>query len=177
MKTDIEAILFLSKEPINLKNLSDFFKVDIEIIEKIANELVQDYKNRGINIILENETMFIRTNSLKGEVIKNYFTPELKLRKLSKSAFEVLAIIAYKGPVTKTEIEEIRSSGADHIIPILMEKKLIKITGRKKSLGNPNLYEVTDDFYGYLGINNKEELYQFEKSDWLVNRKEENEDK
>lgn len=177
MKGDIEAILFLSKEPINLKDLSSFFKVDMERIKEISKELVDDYSERGINVIIENETIFLKTNPIKGEVIKNYYTPELKLRKLSKSSFEVLAIIAYKGPITKAEIEEIRSSGADHIIPILMEKKLIQITGKKKALGNPNLYEVTDDFYAYLGIKHKEELYEFDKSKWLVTGKDENENK
>ncbi|WP_196758745.1 SMC-Scp complex subunit ScpB, partial [Streptobacillus moniliformis] len=67
-----------------------------------------------------------------------------------------------KGPITKSEIEEIRSSGADHIIPILLEKKLIYVSGKKKALGNPNLYEVTQDFYAYLGIKDKEELLEFD---------------
>ncbi|WP_156299203.1 SMC-Scp complex subunit ScpB [Streptobacillus canis] len=177
MKSDLEAILFISKESISLSELSSFFKVNEDEMTKVIEELVDEYKDRGINVCFENEEVFLRTNALKGEIIKNFFTPELKLRKLSKSSFEVLAIIAYKGPITKSEIEEIRSSGADHIIPILLDKKLIYISGKKKALGNPNLYEVTEDFYAYLGIKNKEELLEFDKSNWLVKRKDEDENK
>lgn len=177
MKFDIEAIVFLSKEKVSIFDLANFFKVDVDTIKEKVNELIEEYKERGINFILEDEYISLRTNPLKGEMIKNFFTPELKLRKLSKSAFEVLAIIAYKGPITKSEIEEIRLSGVDHIIPILLEKKLIESNTRKKSLGNPKLYEVTNEFYSYLGIKSKEELFEIEKSDWLEIRKEENENK
>ncbi|CAM3101473.1 SMC-Scp complex subunit ScpB [Streptobacillus felis] len=177
MKSDLEAILFISKESISLLELSSFFKVNEDEMKKVIEELVLEYKDKGINVCFENDEVFLKTNALKGEVIKNFFTPELKLRKLSKSAFEVLAVIAYKGPITKSEIEEIRSSGADHIIPILLEKKLIYVSGKKKALGNPNLYEVTQDFYAYLGIKDKEELLEFDKSNWLVKRKDEDENK
>lgn len=175
MKSDIEAILFLSKDPIDLQELASFFKVKIEIIKQELLELEEEYRDRGINIYVEDNYVFLRTNPLKGELIKNYFTPELKLRKLSKSSLEVLAIIAYKGPITKSDIEDLRNVGVDHIIPILLEKKLIYVSGRKKALGNPNLYEVTNDFYAYLGIKNKEELFDFEKSNWIKKGDEEDE--
>ena len=91
------------------------------------DELVKDYKDRGINFVVEDGNLLIRTNPLNGETIKNYFMPELKVRKLSKSSLEVLTIVAFKGPITKTEIEEIRNTGVDHIVPVLLEKKLIKL--------------------------------------------------
>lgn len=172
MKTDIEAILFMSKNSIDINDLISFFNVSRENIEKEINDLVNDYKERGINICFENDSIYVKSNPIKGEIIKNYFTPELKLKKLSLSSFEVLAIIAYKGPITKSEIEEIKGTGVDHIIPILIEKKLIYASSRKKTLGNPNLYEVTDEFYAYLNIKNKEELLSIEKSDILIPRKE-----
>ena len=153
MKEDIEALVFLSKEIVNIKDLSTFFSISIEEINKIVDELVKDYKDRGINFVVEDGNLLIRTNPLNGETIKNYFMPELKVRKLSKSSLEVLTIVAFKGPITKTEIEEIRNTGVDHIVPVLLEKKLIKVVGKKKTLGNPNLYEVTDDFYNYLQKN------------------------
>lgn len=172
MKTDIEAILFMSKNEIDINDLVNFFNVSREIIEREIKNLINDYKERGINICFENDMVYIKSNPIKGEVIKNYFTPELKLRKLSQSAFEVLAIIAYKGPITKSEIEDIKGNGIDHIIPVLIEKKLIYASSRKKALGNPNLYEVTDEFYAYLNIKNKEELLSIEKSNILIPRKE-----
>ena len=175
MKEDIEALVFLSKEIVNIKDLSTFFSVSIEEINKIVDELVKDYSNRGINFVVEDGNLLIRTNPLNGETIKNYFMPELKIRKLSKSSLEVLTIVAFKGPITNTEIEEIRNTGVEHIMPVLLEKKLIKVVGKKKALGNPNLYEVTDDFYGYVGLKDRDELMSFDKSNWL--EREENESK
>ena len=172
MKEDIEALVFLSKEIVNVKDLSTFFSVSIEEINKIVDELVKDYKDRGINFVVEDGNLLIRTNPLNGETIKNYFMPELKVRKLSKSSLEVLTIVAFKGP--KTKKEEIRNTGVDHIIPVLLEKKLIKIVGKKKALGNPNLYEVTDDFYGYIGLKDRDELMSFDKSNWLGREEDEN---
>ena len=174
MKEDIEALVFLSKEIISINDLSNFFNVGIVEINKLVNELVEEYKNRGVNFIVEDGNIFIRTNPLNGETIKNYFMPELKMRKLSKSSLEVLTIIAFKGPITKAEIEEIRNTGVDHIIPVLLEKKLVKVVGNKKALGNPNLYEVTEDFYGYLGLKNRDELMAFDKSNWLGREEDEN---
>ena len=174
MKEDIEALVFLSKEIINVKDLSAFFSVSIEEINKVVDELVKDYSNRGINFVVEDGNLLIRTNPLNGETIKNYFMPELKIRKLSKSSLEVLTIVAFKGPITKTEIEEIRNTGVDHIVPVLLEKKLIKVVGKKKALGNPNLYEVTDDFYGYVGLKDRDELMNFDKSNWLGREEDEN---
>ena len=174
MKEDIEALVFLSKEIINVKDLSTFFSVSIEEINKIVDELVKDYSNRGINFVVEDGNLLIRTNPLNGETIKNYFMPELKIRKLSKSSLEVLTIVAFKGPITKTEIEEIRNTGVEHIMPVLLEKKLIKVVGKKKALGNPNLYEVTDDFYGYVGLKDRDELMSFDKNNWLGREEDEN---
>lgn len=174
MKEDIEALVFLSKEIVNVKDLSTFFSVSIEEINKIVDELVKDYSNRGINFVVEDGDLLIRTNPLNGETIKNYFMPELKIRKLSKSSLEVLTIVAFKGPITKTEIEEIRNTGVEHIMPVLLEKKLIKVVGKKKALGNPNLYEVTDDFYGYVGLKDRDELMSFDKSNWLGREEDEN---
>lgn len=174
MKEDIEALVFLSKEIVNVKDLSTFFSVSIEEINKIVDELVKDYSNRGINFVVEDGNLLIRTNPLNGETIKNYFMPELKIRKLSKSSLEVLTIVAFKGPITKTEIEEIRNTGVEHIMPVLLEKKLIKVVGKKKALGNPNLYEVTDDFYGYVGLKDRDELMSFDKSNWLGREDDEN---
>lgn len=76
---------------------------------------------------------------------------------------ETLAIIAYKGPITKTEIEQIRGVNVEKTMTNLLEKNLIYISGKKKTIGTPNLYEVTEDFYSYLNINGKEELPGFEQ--------------
>ena len=89
---------------------------------------------------------------------------------------ETLAIIAYKGPITKTEIEQIRGVSVEKTMANLLEKNLVYISGKKKTIGTPNLYEVTEDFYSYLSINDKTELpgfEQYEKIELLYKMKEE----
>ena len=76
---------------------------------------------------------------------------------------ETLAIIAYKGPITKTEIENIRGVSVEKSISNLMEKNLIYISGKRKSIGTPNEYQVTEDFYSYLNIDNKKDLPGFDE--------------
>ncbi len=115
------------------------------------------------------------SNPLFGFDVKRFFNSEMKLKKLSRSAMEILAIIAYKGPVTKAEIEQIRGAGSDKTMANLLERKLIYISGKKKSIGTPNLYEVTEDFYSYLNIHGREELpgsEQFQKINSLYKEDE-----
>ena len=101
--------------------------------------------------------------------------PELKIKKLTKPTMETLAIIAYKGPVTKGEIEQIKGVSVEKTIANLLEKNLIYISGKKKAIGTPNLYEVTEDFYSYLNISEKSELpgySQYEKIELLYKENE-----
>ena len=104
---------------------------------------------------IENGIISLVSNPMFGEDVKKFFNPELRIRKLTKSTMETLAIIAYKGPVTKLEIEQIRGVGAEKSLAALQEKKLIYISGKKKAIGTPNLYEVSEEFYSYLNIQKK----------------------
>ena len=163
LENKIEAIIFLSKEKLSVDDLVNYFKVDKDlIIEKIEN-LKEIRKKTGINIRVESEIISLISNPLYGEDIKNFFNPELKIKKLTRSTMETLAIIAYKGPITKTEIENIRGVSVEKSISNLMEKNLIYISGKRKSIGTPNEYQVTEDFYSYLNIDNKKDLPGFDE--------------
>jgi len=177
----LEAIIFLSKEMITIKELAQFYGMENFEMEEVLNNLREKRKNTGINLKIENGIVCLVSNPLFGSDVKRFFNPEMKLKKLSRSAMETLAIIAYKGPITKAEIEQIRSVGVDKTMSNLLERKLIYISGRKKTAGTPNLYEVTDDFYNYLNIRGKQELpgsEQFQKIELLYkeDEKAENED-
>ena len=103
----------------------------------------------------------------------------MKIKKLTKSAMETLAIIAYKGPITKGEIESIRGVGVEKTMANLLEKNLIFVSGKRKSIGTPNLYQVTEDFYSYLNVTGKGDLpgyEQFEKIEMLYRTVEEEND-
>ena len=170
----VETLVFLSKDMLSIEELAKFFEVNNDEMKEIVLKLKEDRKETGINIKIENNIVSLVSNPLFGEDVKNFFNPEMKLKKLSKSTMETLAIIAYKGPITKGEIEKIRGVGVEKVMSNLLEKNLVYISGKKKSIGTPNLYEVTEDFYSYLNIKNKDELpgyEQFEKIK-LVNKLE-----
>ena len=163
LKNKIEALIFLSKEPLSTDELSKYFKLEKQQVEEAVNELREDKKNTGINLKIDKEILSFVTNPSCGEEIKNFFHPEMKIKKLSKSTMETLAIIAYKGPITKGEIEVIRGVSAEKAISNLLEKNLIYISGKKKSIGTPNIYNVTEDFYSYLNIDKEENLPGYEE--------------
>ena len=171
----VEAIIFLAKEMVTVQELAQFYAMENFEMEEVLHSLREKRKNTGINLKIENGGVFLVSNPLFGFDVKRFFNPEMKLKKLSRSAMETLAIIAYKGPVTKAEIEQIRGAGADKTMANLLERKLIYISGKKKSIGTPNLYEVTEDFYSYLNIHGSEELpgsEQFQKIDLLYREDE-----
>lgn len=159
----LEAIIFLSKEMLKIDKLASFYNIEKKELEKILLNLKEKRKDSGINLKIENDVVYFVSNPLFGLDIKNFFNPEVKLKKLSKSAMETLAIIAYKGPVTKLEIEQIRGVSAEKSLAALQEKNLIYISGKKKAIGTPNLYEVSEEFYSYLNIQKKSQLPGFEQ--------------
>ena len=159
----LEAIIFLSNERLKIDKLASFYNIEKKELEKILLNLKEKRKDSGINLKIENDVVYFVSNPLFGLDIKNFFNPEVKLKKLSKSAMETLAIIAYKGPVTKLEIEQIRGVSAEKSLAALQEKKLIYISGKKKAIGTPNLYEVSEEFYSYLNIQKKSQLPGFEQ--------------
>ena len=171
----VEAIIFLAKEIVTVQELAQFYTMEKFEMEEVLYNLREKRKNTGINLKIENGAVYLVSNPLFGFEVKRFFNPEMKLKKLSRSAMETLAIIAYKGPVTKAEIEQIRGAGADKTMANLLERKLIYISGKKKSIGTPNLYEVTQDFYSYLNIHGREELpgsEQFQKINSLYKEDE-----
>ena len=159
----VETIVFLSKEQLTIEELAKFYEVELSKMEEILLNLKEKRKTSGINVKIENFIIILVSNPLYVEDVKRFFNPEMKIKKLTRSTMETLAIIAYKGPITKTEIEQIRGVNVEKTMTNLLEKNLIYISGKKKTIGTPNLYEVTEDFYSYLNINGKEELPGFEQ--------------
>ena len=174
-----ETLIFLSEEELSMEELARFYEIDREEILEIITDLKEKRKISGINIKIENDIVSLVSNPLYGEDVKRFFNPETKIKKLTKSAMETLAIIAYKGPITKGEIESIRGVGVEKTMANLLEKNLIFVSGKRKSIGTPNLYQVTEDFYSYLNVTGKGDLpgyEQFEKIEMLYRTVEEEND-
>lgn len=158
IKNQIEAILLIGGEEIKIKDLCSFFSISLEKMIPIIYELKGERKYSGINIEINGDFIYLVSNAKYGEIINNFFEQEKKPRKLSAPSLETLSIIAYNQPITKSEIEKIRGVKIDSIIGTMESKKFIRVCGKKESVGKPNLYEVTEKFLKYLGIDNVEEL-------------------
>lgn len=159
-KKIIESIIFVSEKPVNINSLKSYFK-DLEPseVEKIIEELVNEWKdmNRGFRLEKVSGGYHFRTRPEYGDEIVEY-NKEIKKFRLSRAALEVIAIAAYKQPVTKVEIDQIRGVDSSGVVNLLLEKRLLEIRGRKDVPGRPFLYKTTDEFLQTFGLNSLRDL-------------------
>ncbi len=155
----IEALIFVSGDPLPPRRLADLLEVRMEEIES-AIELLEthlDESGSGMQIMEVAGGYQLRTRPVHSEYV-NRFLERKRKQTLSSAALEALAIIAYKQPITRAEIEAIRGVGVDGVLKSLLDKKLVKITGVKEVPGRPNLYGTTKTFLEYFGINSLKDL-------------------
>ncbi|OXX83330.1 segregation and condensation protein B, partial [Paraclostridium benzoelyticum] len=155
IKNIIEAIMFAYSEPISIKDLNNAINEELSSkeIEIMLNSLIEDYKenNRGIQIIKLQDKYQMCTNKDYAEFVKNILEPKRK-KTLSQATLETLTIIAYKQPITKVEIEEIRGVKSDKVVQTLLENDLIYEAGRLDRIGKPIIYKTTNEFLKLLNI-------------------------
>lgn len=161
IKHIIEAILFAYGEPISIKELNYIVNEDLSSkeIEYMINILIEEYKeqNRGVQIIkLENKYQMCTNKDYAG-YIKKVLEPKKK-KTLSQATLETLTIIAYKQPITKIEIENIRGVKCDKVIQTLLENDLIREAGRLNKIGKPIIYKTTNEFLKLINIEKLEDL-------------------
>jgi segregation and condensation protein B len=159
IKGIIESILFVSGEAVLKKDLINVLNIDEKDFEWIIKEMIDEYENekRGIFILEFNDKLQFSTKPEYSSFIRKLFRPESK-HNLSQAALETLAIIAYKQPITKSEIDEIRGVRSDKAISTLLEYGLIREAGRLETVGRPIIYETTEEFLKYFGFKNLSEL-------------------
>ncbi len=152
-KRVIEAVLFLTEEPLKADRIATILATSLGEAENLLQELKNDLAaaNRGIQIV-ETATGFqMGTVPELAPFLERAFSEDVSSN-LSTAALEALAIIAYKQPVTRIEIESIRGVRCEHVLENLLKRKLIKISGRKEGPGRPLLYGTTADFLKYFGL-------------------------
>jgi segregation and condensation protein B len=160
LKDVIESLVFVSLEPLNLEKIKSICtEFEGAEIEQAIQELVESYasNDRGIQIIQAAGGYLFSTKSEYDQWIRRLLSLEQK-GKLSHAALETLASVAYHQPVTLAEISALRGVDASHSLKSLLQKKLVRITGRKKSPGRPLIYRTTDKFLTYFGLNNIKDL-------------------
>ncbi len=155
----IEAMIFSSENPITIEKIANILEIKKEDVEEIIKILMQEYNYndmRGIEIKEVDGGYFFRTKIPYAPFIRKIVMG--KESDLSKSAMETLAIIAYKQPITRAEVEHIRGVDSSNPIRSLLEKKLIKIMGRKDVPGRPHVYGTTKEFLKAFGLKDLSEL-------------------
>jgi len=160
LKNIIESLIFVSQEPLTLERIQAVLEgVPAADIQAAVDELAADAASdgRGIQVIHVGGGWLFSTKPAFDREVRRLLQIERKNR-LSSAGLETLAAIAYRQPVTQSEISAIRGVDSSYTLKTLLEKKLIKIVGRKKAPGNPLVYRTSDEFLLYLGLNSLDEL-------------------
>ncbi len=159
LESVIEAILFASGEVVSVKNIAYATEQDENTIKTVISNLSDKYayENRGIRIIQVEEGFQMCTNAEHFNYIKKLYQAPVR-KVLSTTLLETLAIIAYKQPVTKGQIEDIRGVSADHAVNRLVEYNLVEEVGRLDAPGKPILFGTTDEFLRYFGFSSLQNL-------------------
>lgn len=170
LDTHIESLIFVAQLPVkrediryNLENALQI-KIDPEELDAALSRLQEKYldDNFAIEIVEVAEGFQFVTKGAYHH-IAGHFLKQLTKRRLSKVALETLAIIAYRQPVSRSEIEQIRGVNADYAIDKLLEKELIEIAGRSTGPGKPLLYTTSGKFMDYFGLKSMEDLPQLKE--------------
>jgi segregation and condensation protein B len=144
----IETIIFMSDRPVSIQKIKT--QIDTELPLRVIHESLTklqigyEEKHHGIRLIEVAEGYQFRTKATYSKFVQNLF--KINSLVLTPTALEVLAIIAYKQPVSKTDVEKIRGVDSSHIIRALMDKRLVKMAGRSEELGRPTLFATTEEF-------------------------------
>ncbi|MCL2572140.1 MAG: SMC-Scp complex subunit ScpB [Defluviitaleaceae bacterium] len=165
----LEAMLFASPESVPLASLAEALGCDIPLTRNLLTRMAEAYaaNQSGIQLQETDDSYRLCTNPIYYQSIERLL--KLKPRKaLSQAMLETLAIVAYKQPVTKAIIEDIRGVNADHAVNRLMEYGLVTEKGRLDGPGRPILFGTSDEFLLYYGLRNVEELLAANKFDSTV---------
>ena len=170
LDTYIESLIFVAQLPVkreeiryNIENALNI-KVDPDEMEEALRRLQEKYcvDNFAIEVVEVAEGFQFVTKAAYHHMA-GHFLKQLTKRRLSKVALETLSIIAYRQPVSRTEIEQIRGVNADYAIDKLLEKELIEIAGRSTGPGKPLLYTTSGKFMDYFGLKSMEDLPQLKE--------------
>ena len=157
-KKIIEAILFVSSNTIPLSEVAKIVDLSTSDLTALIKEMNEEYAAaHGLRIMLHNNRVQLTTAPELSEKVEEFLGLEITTT-LSRAALESLAIIAYKQPITRPQIDEIRGVNSDGVVRTLLSKGLIEEQGRAETMGKPILYGTTEDFLHYFGLDSIVEL-------------------
>ncbi len=162
LKSKIESLLFISNTPFSLKKLSDITKTQKDKVNLAVDELIKDYNSRESGVVVQRigDKIQMATQADNAKLVKDYIKEETT-GELSRAALETLTIIAYRGPISRAELEQIRGVNCAIILRHLLMRGLIDSQEDKKKM--QTIYNITFDFLKFLGINEQSQLPDYEK--------------
>lgn len=163
-KQIIEELLFVYGDPLRIEDISKVLELEVKDTKKIMDELISEFEfqKRGLIIRQISNSYQIQTRKNHHDIISKLFEKN-KSKSLSNSTLETLAIIAYKQPITRQEIEEIRGVKCNRSIETLISKDFIFEAGRLDKIGKPIIYRTTLNFLNQFNLKNLKDLPKIEK--------------
>ena|SRR3989344_3433219 len=165
LESRIEAILFFKNEPVSLEELSKLLKVPIVNVQSAIDKLQKDYSSRGIVLVVSGDEVSLGTHPGVSELIESLQKEELS-RELGRAGLETLAIILYRGPVARRDIDHIRGVNSGFILRALLVRGLVERSDPSTGSGQGRgyIYKPTIKLLQYLGVRRREELPEFENA-------------
>ena len=159
----LESLLFLSGNGLKISEVADLLEAPKTDLNKAVKKLKEKYSGTsGIHLIEYNGKIQLSSNPAYGDAVAKVLNP-IKEKELSTATLETVAIIAYKQPVTRLELEEIRGVNCDYVIQVLLKHNLIEVVGRKDAVGKPLLFGTTDEFLKRFQISSIQDLPDYEQ--------------
>jgi segregation and condensation protein B len=156
LKRVIESLIFVSDQIITAQQLGRITKTKIGDVRETLVELATDYQGRGIDLVEVNGGYQFRSSAASAAYVRALVAQ--RPVRLTRAQLETLALIAYRQPITRPEVDDVRGVDSGSAIKVLLERELIKILGRKEDAGRPLLYGTTPFFLEFFGMNTMEEL-------------------
>lgn len=159
----LEGLLFLSGDGLDRGVIMEKLQVTPKQLDKAVEILKNRYnEDCGINMITYKDKLQLCASPKYADDVSTVLNP-IRERQLTRATLEVMAIIAYKQPVTRIDVQDIRGINSDYAIQTLLNYKLIEVVGRKDAVGKPLLFGTTDEFLRHFGINNLDELPDYDE--------------
>jgi segregation and condensation protein B len=157
LKNKIETLLFMAKTPLTVKDFQEVLKEDKKLIETCIEQVMEIYQQRALQIIQVAGGYQLTTRKEYFDVVDSFAKSPVEVA-LSAAAMETLAIIAYRQPISRREIENIRGVNSDAVVKSLSDKRLIAELGKGDALGRALVYGTSDFFLKHFGLNSLKEL-------------------
>ncbi len=157
----VESVLFVAEEPVSTYRLAQALDVTTQAIEQALDELRDQYQGRGLRLQVSNGGVQLTTAPEAAPYVEQFLGLESQVH-ISQAALEALAIVAYRQPVTRPDVEDIRGVGSDSVLRTLLSAGLIDRVGRADAVGRPFLYGTTPEFLQHFGLHSLDELPELE---------------